>query len=366
MLHEFITEHRDAIIERARVRVASRRVPVASDTELVSGVPLFLSQLVSILREQQSDPADPLLPTTDTRVTELFGEAADQVGDDTLRRGLTVAQVVEGYGDVCQAITEEAIEHDAQIVADEYRTLNLSVDVATARAVSAFSRGRDRSNDKKGAERLGMLAHELRNRLSTAVLSFEALRRGSVSVNGSTAAVLGRSLQAIQRLVDRALGEVRMAAALHDQQQILLAPFIEEIEVGAALDARERGLELMIPAVDGGLAVDADRQLLTSAVANLVQNAMKFTRAGGRVTVTTTRNDTHALIAVEDECGGLPETHGEDPEPFERRGKDRSGLGLGLKISRDAVKADGGEIRVRNLPGKGCVFTIELPVAQGV
>ena len=244
MLHEFVTEHRDAIIERARVRVASRRVPMASETELASGVPLFLSQLVAILREQQRDRADTLVPTTDARVTEIFGEAADQVGDDVLRAGLTVAQVVEGYGDVCQAITEEAIEHDAEIAADEYRTLNLSVDVATARAVTAFSRGRDRSNDQKGAERLGMLAHELRNRLSTAVLSFEALRR----------------------------------------------------------------------------------QLLTSAVANLIQNAMKFTRAGGRVTVTATRSDTHALIAVEDECGGLPDAHAAEASPaFEKRGADRSG-----------------------------------------
>jgi K+-sensing histidine kinase KdpD len=82
------------------------------------------------------------------------------------------------------------------------------------------------------------------------------------------------------------------------------------------------------------------------------------------VSIDTSRSGARVHIAVEDECGGLPD--GEEKEPFpspERRAKDRAGLGLGLKISRAAVKPDGGEIRVRNVPGKGCVFIIELPVA---
>jgi C4-dicarboxylate-specific signal transduction histidine kinase len=80
--------------------------------------------------------------------------------------------------------------------------------------------------------------------------------------------------------------------------------------------------------------------------------------------VRTTVADGLVSIEVEDECGGLPERNAEALfTPFgPRRGKDRTGLGLGLDISRKAVKACGGEIRVRNLPGKGCVFSIELPV----
>lgn len=371
MLHDFVRDHRDAIIERARVRLASRLVPVASDVQIASGAPMFLAQLVDTLREQQDEVSSPLDPTSDERATEVFGQTADQRGDDMLRAGLSIAQVVEGYGDVCQAITDEAIEHEAQIAADEYRALNLCLDIATARAVTAFSRERERTNDerertneKKGTERLGMLAHELRNLLSTAVLSYEALQRGAVGMHGSTAAVLKRSLQGLRQIIDRALGEVRLAAALHDPQRILLALFIEEMEVGAALDAKARGLTLSVPAVEYGLAVTADRQLLASAVANLVQNALKFTRAGGRVSLSTSRIGAHVHIAVEDECGGLPD-HDENgaSASSERRVTDRTGLGLGLKISRDAVKADGGDIRVRNMPGKGCVFTIELPVA---
>jgi signal transduction histidine kinase len=67
---------------------------------------------------------------------------------------------------------------------------------------------------------------------------------------------------------------------------------------------------------------------------------------------------------VEDECGGIPDGI-EDPfQPFaERRQKNRSGLGLGLSIARKAVRLHEGDIYFRNLPGKGCVFVIELPLA---
>jgi signal transduction histidine kinase len=72
------------------------------------------------------------------------------------------------------------------------------------------------------------------------------------------------------------------------------------------------------------------------------------------------------FIDVEDECGGLPLGEAEALfRPFLQSGADRSGLGLGLSISRKAVQLNGGEIRVRNVPGKGCIFTVELPRGLG-
>jgi len=70
------------------------------------------------------------------------------------------------------------------------------------------------------------------------------------------------------------------------------------------------------------------------------------------------------LIETEDECGGIPPSKGDLFQVFgDRRGSDRSGLGLGLSIARKAVRAHGGDMSVRNMPGKGCVFVIELPLA---
>ena len=69
-------------------------------------------------------------------------------------------------------------------------------------------------------------------------------------------------------------------------------------------------------------------------------------------------------IDTEDECGGIAHGTTDLFKAFgERRGKDRSGLGMGLSIAREAVRAHGGEIRIRDMPGKGCVFTIDIPLA---
>ena len=67
------------------------------------------------------------------------------------------------------------------------------------------------------------------------------------------------------------------------------------------------------------------------------------------------------LIDVEDRCGGLPPDAEKMFLPFTQVGADTSGLGLGLSISRHSVEANGGILSVRNVPGSGCVFTIDLP-----
>jgi len=72
--------------------------------------------------------------------------------------------------------------------------------------------------------------------------------------------------------------------------------------------------------------------------------------------------DGRVCIEVEDECGGLPRGDEEGLfQSFEQRNADRSGLGLGLAVSRQNIRAIRGELRVRNLPEKGCVFSLELP-----
>jgi signal transduction histidine kinase len=71
------------------------------------------------------------------------------------------------------------------------------------------------------------------------------------------------------------------------------------------------------------------------------------------------------FIEIEDECGGIPANKADLFKAFgDRRGTDRSGLGLGLSIARSAVRAQGGDISIRNMPGKGCVFVIDLPLVS--
>jgi len=133
-----------------------------------------------------------------------------------------------------------------------------------------------------------------------------------------------------------------------------------------ALSVQSKGnLDKSVAALDKArLDVARDRQLLASAVGNLLSNAFKFTRSRSHVSLRTAIESGQVRIEVEDECGGLPAGKAEELfRPFDRRGSDRSGLGLGLAISQQGVAASGGRIEVQDLPGKGCVFSIVVPLA---
>src|SRR5262249_60609026 len=102
------------------------------------------------------------------------------------------------------------------------------------------------------------------------------------------------------------------------------------------------------------------------ALSNLVQDAIKFSRAGGHVVMRARAVNGTSVIEVEDECGGLPP--GKEEElfaPFVQKGNDRRGLGLGLSVTREAVEAHGGHLSVTNLPGKGCIFSVSLRLGSG-
>jgi signal transduction histidine kinase len=359
MLHEFLTVHRAEIITRTRAKVAARPAPLSTEAVLEHGVPLFLEQLVDVLRRERDHAARPSDPA--------IARTASRHGADQRRAGFTVGQVVHGYGDVCQAVTELAVEMDLPISADEFRTLNRCLDDAIAEAVTEYSRARDGVLADQHTVQLGSFAHELRNLLSSATLAYEVLKSGTVGIGGSTGMALGRSLAGLAALIEIALAQARLQGAAHRQEDVPLAELVEEVALAATILATSRGLTLTVTPVDPAAMVHVDRQLISAAVGNLLQNAVKFTHAQGQIVLRTDTRTTEgrALIEVEDECGGLPPGRAEDLfRPYEQRGADRTGLGLGLGIARESVEADAGTLRVRDLPGRGCVFTADLPVSM--
>jgi signal transduction histidine kinase len=273
-----------------------------------------------------------------------------------------VAQVVHVYGDVCQVVRELTSEANASIAPGEFRVLNQRLDDAVAGAVMAYANRHARELAFRGSERLGAFAHEVLGLLNAAVLSFDVIKKGIVGVNGSTGAMHARSLSGLSALVERSLAEVRLAAGTPTLEHVLIGEFMEELEVSAAMRADGLGRRLAVSSVRGRVAVDADRQLLTSAVSNLIENAFKFSRPGGTVRLCTRATAARVVIDVSDECGGLPLGKVEQLcRPFARGSSDRAGLGLGLSIALAATRANSGELHVRDLPGSGCVFTIDLP-----
>jgi hypothetical protein len=173
-LEDFIGTYRDELIRRCQVKVASRVPPDKKHDD--RGIPLFLDQLCVQLRDSGSSPED-------------IGNSGKKHGHDLLNQGFSIDQVVHDYGDVCQSITELAVEMGAPISTDDFRTLNRCLDNAIAGAVTQFTLEGSVTRDKETAE-LHALAQ-------AAVFAFRAIQAGNVGVAGSTGAVLERSLLAL-------------------------------------------------------------------------------------------------------------------------------------------------------------------------
>jgi signal transduction histidine kinase len=352
VLDAFVAENREEIIRRCRAKVAVRSVPAATPAELEYGVPRFLDQLVDALRHQRSSGSD-------------IGASATRHGRHLHLRGFTVSQVVHDYGDVCQSITDLALALQVPISVEDFRVLNRCLDDAIASAVTEFGRSTQAlsaAESIRDVERLGFFTHELRNLVGTAFTAFEVLRTGQVGIGGSTGNVLQRSLLALRDFINRSVDEVRQRHDLRSRSRFGIDEFMAELAPGAALEAHARGLSFRVEGGDPDTRVDADRPVLAAVVTNLLQNAFKFTQPRSSVILRGSATSSRVLIAVEDECRGLPDGKIDELfRPFEQRSADRTGLGLGLAMCRLGAEVNGGFVSVRDLPGHGCVFTVDLP-----
>ena len=139
---------------------------------------------------------------------------------------------------------------------------------------------------------------------------------------------------------------------------------IAEVSHAMALQAASLERTYVVAPCDPRLAVHVDRDTMLNALTNLLQNALKFTRCGGLILLNVEASGGSVRINVADQCGGLP--NGDTDaifESFAQFGDDRTGLGLGLVIARRSVEANGGTLTVRDMPGVGCMFTIEIAEA---
>jgi len=363
MLHEFLTAKRAELIQRCKEKVSKRSAPKAIESERVNGIPTFLDQLIETL---QAAPArsERVSGTTDNSTKSALSEmgiAAARHGRELCRQGYTVEQVIRDYGDLCQAITDAAVEDGARIEVEEFRTLNRCLDNAIADSVTEWGYHNSLANADKKVERVDFFIYELRKLIHTATLAVIAIKAGNVGIAGATGTVLDRSLIDLRNLLDRCVADLRgRSEAPAPHKLISLADFVAECKISASLEAQNQECKLAVSVVDPKLAVDADQATLFSAVGNLLDNAFKFTRRNTEVSLNAYADGDRIVIDVADHCGGLPAGHAEKMFlPPTRSAADEAAHGL--SICRRSVQANNGVLRVRDVPGSGCVFTIDLP-----
>jgi signal transduction histidine kinase len=357
MLHDFLAANKVELVKRCEAMVALRPAGRPSTADPGYGVPRLIAQLVETLRSEATTP--PSAPFAE--VPHEISQTAALHGWDLLRRGFTLEQVVHDYGDLCQAVTELAHDANAPITVEEFHTFNRCLDSAIANAVTEFGRAYDQRAAEAAArtqnDRLAVLAAELRNSVNAAMLSFSAIKTGRVAVNGQTGSVLDRSLLRLSDIVERTLAEVRVDRQV-TMETIELPAFLERLSVFAVLEAAKKNVHFEV-STEGAVVVDSDRELLSSAIAILLQNALRFTPTGGHIALHTHMVSGHVAIEIEDECGGIqPTKHAELQQLLQGTGPEREG---GISVCRHAVNLTGATLALEELPHQGCRFTIALP-----
>jgi hypothetical protein len=202
MMHEFLQANRTELISRCREKAAGRIAPRRTPAQLEYGIPVFLGQIIETFRAERTPEAlarhkASALPRPSLALVPVeIAATAMKHGEELRRHGFTVDQLVHDYGDLCQALTELAMEKGEPISVDEFHTFNRCLDDAIADAVTAFSRGSEIEPQVPG--------HELRNLINSAITSFATIKAGTVGLQGSTSALHEATLVALRNLLGNA------------------------------------------------------------------------------------------------------------------------------------------------------------------
>ncbi|MEH1953923.1 sensor histidine kinase [Nostoc sp.] len=364
MLHEFLLAERDEILALCSKKIARLADSMSSSDEMERGLPVFYDELIEVLRADAD--IDESGEAHNSSIESVHRASAERRGKESLKLGYSISQVVHGYGALCQSITEYIQENSSETASPrEFNRLNFCLDIAIAEAVTEFNRGQRENAERDEVLRLGFLAHELRNALTSASLASQLIITGKVGANGSTSRILENAHRRMRDIIDRSLVEVRLRNESTGQyQRCRVIHLVSEVEATAWFEASAKSIEVRVE-VAPELEVLIDRHLIISALSNLVQNAIKFTKQGGIVWIRGKAVGGRVLLEIEDQCGGLPPGEAEELfKAFSQIGTDKSGLGIGLTISRRAVSLNKGILSVRDIPHQGCVFSIDLPKAS--
>lgn len=219
------------------------------------------------------------------------------------------------------------------------------------------------------ADFVSLVSHELRSPMAAVIGASRTLqdrwRELSPEQRASFLALIGDETARLATLIGDVLDTSRIEAGTFSYafSDVDLADLVRETVATMGLGQDEVSVVALAP--ETVPAVRGDRERLKQVLMNLVENAVKYSPAGGEVDVRAWADNGVVLVAVEDQGPGIPhEQHGLIFEKFGRAnvGGGKPGSGLGLFIARSIAEAHGGKLGVRSAPGQGSTFTLELPL----
>lgn len=224
-------------------------------------------------------------------------------------------------------------------------------------------------------EALAVVAHELRGPLAPVKAAAAALSRGTPRPeDGKALAIIGRQLEAMERLVEDLVDASRARAGKLSlaYRKAELGAVCREALSGFESPARAKGVELRSALPGANIEIEVDPGRMQQALSNLLSNALKFTPPGGWVALSATVDASHFLVAVRDSGAGIaPDLLPTIFDMFTQAGGAASGrgagLGVGLAVAKEIAALHGGSIEVRSAGlGKGAEFILRIPVAPRV
>ena len=245
---------------------------------------------------------------------------------------------------------------------------------AAAEAALRAAREEAEAASRAKGDFLAIMSHELRTPLNAiggyAELMEMGLRGPITEDQRADLARIQQSQKHLLGLINQVLNYTRVETGTvrYDLVEVRVAEALAAAEALVVPQVRAKGLGYAFSTCDPALAVRADRDKLQQVLLNLLTNAIKFTNAGGRITVACENRGSTVAVFVTDTGVGIPKDKlAMIFEPFvqidSRLTRAQDGVGLGLAISRDLARGMGGELTAESVEGAGSTFTLTLPRA---
>jgi len=248
---------------------------------------------------------------------------------------------------------------------DESRLSALETKLAQYLSASATSARKVAEEKDKIKTLIGDISHQTKTPVANVLLYAQLLEEQKLTAEGrACAASLEEQARKLQLLIESLVKTSRLETgvlALHPTPG-LLAPMLEEAASQFAPRAAEKGVSLALFPTDSAAVFDA--KWTGEAVCNLLDNAIKYTPAGGSVTVGVISYEMFCRINVADTGPGIPEA--EQAKVFRRFYRSpvvsqEPGVGIGLYLVRQIAEGQGGYVKVFSKPGQGAKFSLYLP-----